>query len=49
MCKTTVLSIVFCEGTWIEVVHEQGAEENVFTQEGGSDRRLEKVVLIGAL
>jgi hypothetical protein len=49
MCKTAVLSIFLCEGTWIEVVQEQGADENVFTQEGGSDRRLEKVVLIGAL
>lgn len=45
MCKTTVLSIVLSEETWIEVVQEQGAEENVFTQGGGSDSRMEKVVL----
>ena len=49
MCKTTVLPVVLCEGTWVEVVQEQGAEENVFTQEGGSDGRMEKVVLSGAL
>jgi hypothetical protein len=34
---------------WINVVQEQGSEVNVFTQEGGSDRRMEKVVLCGAL
>jgi hypothetical protein len=49
MCKTAVLPIVLCEVTWIEVVQEQGAEENVFTQEGGSDSGMKKVVLSGAL
>jgi hypothetical protein len=44
--KNIILSVVWSltprEKTQIEGVREQGTEENIQTQEGGSKRRLEK-------